>query len=480
MSSPPVDPFVGRDQDLDSLLRILKRVKRTGRGAMLSVRGRRRVGKSRLAEELIRRSGCPSVFYTAIQGPGPQELERFLEAIARSNAPAANDVRAGATAQTWEAALALAVRGATRKAPVILVIDELPYLVAKEPTMEAVLQLVWDRTFERQPVLVILIGSDRATMEALTGEGRPLYDRAREMMVKPLDPATIGEMLGLPAAEALDAYTVIGGFPVLALEWGYGRSLFEYLGEALTDPSSFLVISAERALAAEFPADLQARAVLSAIGSDARAHKAIQGRAGLRQTTLDRAIGSLVDKGVVQRTMPYSTTASPKTRQYHVADPYLRFWLRFIGPDTDTIDRGRGELVLEDVVRNWPTFRGRAIEPTIREALERLLPDKRFGAARHVGSYWNRTTTIQVDLVGGDTRPVARSIGFVGSIKWREEHAFQRSDTAALIAGRAAVPGADAATALVGVSRQGFDVGAGLDVALSAEKIVSAYRSPSA
>ena len=46
-----------------------------------------------------------------------------------------------------------------------------------------------------------------------------------------------------------------------------------------------------------------------------------------------------------------------------------------------------------------------------------LLPDERFGSARHVGSYWNRASTIQVDLVGGDTRPVAREMAFLGSIK---------------------------------------------------------------
>jgi uncharacterized protein len=85
------------------------------------------------------------------------------------------------SASSWEAALALAVRGATAAAPVVLVIDEFPYLAAKEPTIEAVLQLLWDRTFQREAVLVVLVGSDRATMEALTEQGWPLYDRAREL-----------------------------------------------------------------------------------------------------------------------------------------------------------------------------------------------------------------------------------------------------------------------------------------------------------
>lgn len=472
----PIDAFVGRAAELAILGRALRRVKRTGQGAMLSLRGRRRVGKSRLVEEFIKRSDCAAISFTAIQGPGAAELERFLEAIARSETSAGEDVREGATARSWEAALTLATRGTTRAKPVVLVIDELPYLVAKEPTIEAVLQLVWDRTVQRLPVLVILIGSDRATMEALTEEGRPLYDRARDMVIRPLDPATVGEMLGLPAAEAFDAYAVIGGFPVLAREWGRGRSLEQYLGDVLTDPSSFLVISAERALAAEFPTDLQARAVLSAIGADARAHKTMLMRTGLPQSSLDRALGSLLKKGVVERLTPYSAKASPRNRQYVVADPYLRFWLRFVGPATDTIERGRGELLVDDVTRSWSAFRGRAIEPIVRGAIEQALPDRRFGTARHVGSWWDRTSTVEVDLVGGDALPQANAIAFVGSIKWRREQRFERADAALLATQRAAVPGADANTLLLGVSRRGFAGNAGLDLRLTPEDLLAAYR----
>jgi AAA+ ATPase superfamily predicted ATPase len=474
MAPRPIDAFVGRQEELRQLDRALEDARRSGRGTLLSMRGRRRVGKSRLVEEFIERSGCPSVFYTPVQGPGPQELERFLAELAASDAPAGEEARRGATANAWEAALALATRGATRDDPVILVIDELPYLVEKEPTIEATLQLVWDRTFSRQPVVVVLVGSDRATMEALTEEGHPLYDRAREMVVRPLDVATIGKMLDLAPREALDAYTVIGGFPVLALEWGRGRAREEYLDEALTDPTSFLVVSAERALAAEFPSDANARAVLSAIGSDARAHGAIQARTGLPQTSFDRALGLLVDKEVVQRRTPYSARASTRNPRYIISDPYMRFWLRFVGPAADVIERGRGQVVADAVRREFSTFRGRSIESAVRGAIERMLPDARFAAAAYVGGYWNRTGAIEVDLVGGDHVPVARTVSFVGSIKWGDGRAFRRADAGRLASHRAQVPGANDETLLVGVSRDGFDADVQLDVRLGPEDIVAA------
>lgn len=50
------------------------------------------------------------------------------------------------------------------------------------------------------------------------------------------------------------------------------------------------------------------------------------------------------------------------------------------------------------------------------------------------------------------------------------------ADTAALIAQRAQVPGAGDTTKLVGASRTGFAQDADLDVALTAEDMLDAYR----
>jgi hypothetical protein len=165
-----------------------------------------------------------------------------------------------------------------------------------------------------------------------------------------------------------------------------------------------------------------------------------------------------------------------KSRRYVVADPYLRFWLRFVEPRIEEIDRGRGDLLLERIERDWASFRGRAIEPIVRRSIERMLPDERFGAARYVGGYWTRTNVPEVDLVGAsDPRPP--EVSFVGSIKWRENALFTRRDTEDLIEQRGRVPGA-AGARLVGVSRRGFATGVGLDVELSPDELLWAWPEP--
>jgi uncharacterized protein len=135
-------------------------------------------------------------------------------------------------------------------------------------------------------------------------------------------------------------------------------------------------------------------------------------------------------------------------------------------------------LLIARIERDWTTYRGRAVEPIVRSAVERLLVDPewstRLGGARHVGSWWKRDHSIEVDLVGGDA-PTPRTIGFVGSIKWDEQRAFGTSEARALADARAAVPGA-AAARIVAVSRGGVPRAAGIDEALGPDELLTAWK----
>ena len=116
---------------------MLKRVEAGGRGgrpgkAML-IRGRRRVGKSRLVEEFIERSGLPSLFFTASAQAGAEaDLRLFVEAAAESDLPGAEAV-GGQSPGTWDAAFHLLVAALPDDRPSVVVFDEMPYLIKNDP-----------------------------------------------------------------------------------------------------------------------------------------------------------------------------------------------------------------------------------------------------------------------------------------------------------------------------------------------------------
>ncbi|MEU9359494.1 ATP-binding protein [Streptomyces sp. NPDC048301] len=451
--------FVGRRTELgllDDLLAPVRTGGRSGRpGRAVLIRGRRRVGKSRLVEEFLERSRLPHVFFTAVGGSKAEDLAGFAAELAVSPLPDAGRVADFATPQTWDAALSLLASVLPQDTPSVVVLDEMPYLVREDPTFEGALQKAFDRTLSKLPVLLVLIGSDIAMMEQLNTYGRPFYQRGTEMVVPPLNPTEVAAMLDLPPAEAFDAFLVSGGLPLVLEEWPPGATLWNYLEQALARPTSALFVSGERTLAAEFPTEAQARTVLSAIGHGERTFTLIGRAAGdLNPGSLKRSLGLLTSRRMVAADLPLSTRPSRESR-YHVADPYLRFWLTFLGPGIPMIERGRGDRVLESIRTSWTSWRGRAIEPVIREALWRLTDDRLPEATNVIGGYWTRTNDPEIDLVGADRSPIAKKITFVGSIKWLENKPFDNRDLARLVTHRSQLPGTDDSTPLLAVTRSG-------------------------
>lgn len=472
--------FVGRVPELAALQSQLDAVRRGGtvdRGRAVLLRGRRRVGKSRLAAELVARAGLPHVWFQAARhAPAGQELVLLAEAVATSDLPDAA-LAAGSTPTTLTAALTL-LAAALPDTPSIVVLDELPWLLEAVQGGAGELQRVWDRRLADKPVLLLLLGSDLAMMERLGGQDQPFHGRAVELVLGPLTPLDVGAMTGLGAFAAVDAHLVTGGLPLVAREWPPRAGLREFLATSFASSTSALLVAGARVLDAEFPPHTLARQVLTALGGKGERtfsgiSRATRG-APLNASSLTASLAVLREKRVVVDELPLSTRSAPKDRRWRIADPVLRFWLAFVEPGLAEVDRGRGDLALARVESGFASWRGRTVEPLVREALSRLLPDDGLPGVGAVGSWWPRTNTPELDLVGADRTPVADAVGFVGSIRCRERTPFAAGELAALARDATAVPGATALTPLVAVCPAGASA-TGLARVWTAENLLAAW-----
>jgi AAA+ ATPase superfamily predicted ATPase len=482
-----VDGFIGRSADIKSLAEEYDRVRESGRGSLVLLKGRRRVGKSWLVEEFIERAGAPSFFFLADNLRHQLQLDRFAEHLARSTLAAAGDA-AGVRFSSWEAALVTACAGARRERPAVIVLDEFPHLVdgADSGVVEASLNAAWERVISRVPVMLVLVGSDFSVMSMLSEHDRPLFDRPTLIRtIQPLNIAEFAAISGLAGAAAIDAFHVVGGFPRLARLWRPGWTLEHLLGEQFADPDAPLVSVGRRILDAEFPGQVQARTVLTVIGAGERTYASIANAADVGSGNLRRSLALLErEKRVITADVPLSAAPSGETR-YSVSDPYLRFYLRFIDPSLADIIRGRGASVIGRVQRDWQAYLGKAVEPFVRHSLERLTGDRLFGATR-IGGYWTRTNTPKVDLVGVDDDGPPK-VRLAGSIKWRANARFTASDANSLritavpnlVGSKAGVPGVTLETPLIGVSRSGFAPGHGLSATLGPEDLIAAWHTDS-
>jgi hypothetical protein len=113
----------------------------------------------------------------------------------------------------------------------------------------------------------------------------------------------------------------------------------------------------------------------------------------------------------------------------------------------------------------------------IREALSLSAGELPWPEATAVGGWWNRAFDPEIDLIGADDAPVARTIYYAGSVKWLDRP-FDEHDLAALRRGSTAIPGFEPGqTALVAVSRGGIpeSISGQLSLSWGPGDVVAAY-----
>lgn len=477
--------FVGRSPQLAELENWYSTVSSGGSGLMVAVRGRRQVGKSRLYTEFLRRHRLPNIFFTAIKdGSSITQMQTFQRDCLLSTPPIPDaDALFAAAPSGWPDIFGR-LRIAAQTSPIVVVLDELPWATEADPELEGELQSAWDRYLQHLPILLVLIGSDVSMMERLTAHDRPLYGRAREDRVRPFNPAEVAAALGRhPSPMAVfDAYLATGGYPKLVADFAAAGTLDDYVRAGFSDENSDLIVVAQRSLDAEFPPKAQARRILSAIGGQEVGHATFssvlgrfdEGAAGTTGVAISRALKVLTyQKDVISISVPAGQAPNSKLRRYRVSDPYLRFWFYFVEPYLAHIARGRSDVALKAFAAGWESWRGRAIEPEVQAALERLAPgDPELGSSTAVGSWWNRDNSVEVDVVVHDHR----SVYAVGSVKWRERKAFSAHELSELTDTRAVIPHA-AGAALLAVCPAGLRPGVSVDRLFTAEDLLTAWSA---
>ncbi|MCL2091719.1 MAG: hypothetical protein FWH11_11080 [Micrococcales bacterium] len=474
--------FVGRSRLMGSLREHLDATSQRGR--ILAVRGRRQVGKSTALERFVEGCGVPYLYATGVyRGSARQHLDGLAAAAHQSRVPLPGaDELFAAPPASWRDALGK-IGLAARSGPVVVVLDEFPWFVGTDPSLEGELQAVWDRVWEKLPVLLVLIGSDVAMMDRLTGYGRPLFGRVRDVRLGALDPGEVAQALPhADAQEVLDAYLITGGYPRLVQDLvGSGRPTRDWAARCFADPFSPLLATGRFIMDAEFPDSPAASHVLAVIGSQD------SGRPGFTdivsavadpderkstETAVTRALGLLSGpKELIERELP--AWAAPKTRlrRYRVADPYLRFWFRYVDQQADLVWRGRPDLPLARFEQDWPTWRGHSVEPVVRQSLLRLAVDHpELGGVEQVAPWWTRDGQTEIDVVATTRATTA----VVGTIKWRYSGGVTRHELVRLAHAASLVP--HAADARLAAVFPAGDAPAEADLVFRAEDLLAAWR----
>lgn len=374
--------------------------------------GRRRVGKTYLLSHFA--TGKRSVFFPATQQAEAVEIARLHETVVRDLGSAVADLTGGGFAG-WEAALKFLTASA-RAEPLVVILDEVPYLAASTTGFASVVQSVWDHVPRAARVMFVLTGSAIGTIESMLGPGGPL--RGRPTLTLRLDPLGLHEartfLPRLEPVRLLEAYAACGGYPLHLKAWDQQAStptnLFRLAGSA----GGILLEDAAGILHEELPDTGGYTRILAAIGRGRTRASEIKAEAAQR---IEHPLDVLVRAGFVRRGLP---VGAPKRARplYRIDDVYLAFWFGVLYSDLAHVEAGQGRAVLARQRPQWQRHLGWVFEEQARAHAARLVDDGTFPEDLVVGRWWASSgRPCEVDVLG---LRGARTY-LLGEARWQEK-----------------------------------------------------------
>ena len=387
--------FIGRKKELD----FLESVYTSDQSAFIPIYGRRRVGKSELILHFL--SNKKGIYFVGKRAQSKIQIQEFLR---EASVALKQSVLEGFSTDDWENALCVVADSSRNNRKLIIVLDEFQWSVESSPELLSVLQKLWDKEWKNNgKILLIVCGSYIGFMEReVLGKKSPLFGRRTgQIFLKPFGYREAGEFH--PEYSPVDrarTYFICGGIPWYLNFFNPRCSVEMNIVENLLNPFAPLFQEPDFLLREELRDVKNYYAILMTIASGIHSQNNISKNTGIDSRSLHYYLKQLLELGYISRQYPL-TTSPPGSRyvRYILDDPLLRFWFRFIYPNTSYISHAGGEKAMQARISpGLDAYFGYCFERLCREALPDIYMKDGVTASFEIGEYWNPKT--QIDLVG--------------------------------------------------------------------------------
>lgn len=398
--------FIGRTKELESLELLLKKKS----ASLVVIRGRRRVGKSRLIKEFASNknswifSGLPPV-------PGitkQRQLDAFAAQLSQNLGIPKMQVSDWIEHFTF-------LGNQSKGKKIVIVLDEISWMGSEDPDFLGQLKTAWDLHLSDNPDLIlILCGSVSSWIEENILQSTGFVGRiSLNMVLDELPIKECGEFWGIrrkiSAYEKFKMLSVTGGIP-------------KYLEEIIPSQSSDdniqrLCFQSDGLLFQEFDqifADLFSKKattygnVVKTLDRSSLSLEEISKKLGIKKGGyLSKCLDDLALAGFIQEdcTWNLSTKEESKLKKFRLKDNYLRFYLRYVEPNKDRISKNLFESKSYMQIPGWESVMGLQFENLVMNNLKKLCEILRIDISdiSNAGPFFQRKTKrmkgCQIDLL---------------------------------------------------------------------------------
>lgn len=367
--------FIGRERELAILHELLHA--RTA--SLVVIKGRRRIGKSRLIEEFSTQSEIRTLYFWGLAPEDKITAEDQRRHFA--NQLEKQIEMPGLRADDWDHLFGLIAKN-TNSGRIIIVFDEINWMGSKDPTFLPKLKTAWDAAFSKNPELIIILsGSMSGWIEKNILNSTGFFGRVTLSMTLEELPLKNCSLFWGANANKVSAYekfkvlSVTGGVPLYLELIRPELSAKENIERLCFRREGLLFNEFDRIFSDLFSrrSDTYKKIIEQLIMGPASMETILKGLNHTPSGTFSDYLDDLVNTGYIMRdyTWIIKSKKQSKTSQYRLRDNYLRFFLKYIEPKKDIIRRSGFISVPE-----WHTIMGLQFENLVlnnRTAIYNIL-----------------------------------------------------------------------------------------------------------
>lgn len=334
--------FIGRTQEIKQL----KALQDRKRAALVVIKGRRRIGKSRLAAEFGKTARFINLTGMAPEtGTTAQDQRDLL-----TNQLAHCLDKPVISFPDWMGVFYFLSSQLTPE-PTVILFDEISWMGSKDPTFLPKLNVWWDQDLQHRPhVILIFCGSISTWIESNILKSTAFFGRITEILeLAPLSLSESNAFLNQggfqgSALERIKLLSVLGGIPWYLEQVSPRETADQNIQRLCFRKNGVLTIEFERIFHDLFGQKGQVyRDIMASLNDGMKTLAEIRDAIGYAQSgTLSTLMTHLITAGFVSAFPQWSIRTGKTRRQslYRISDPYMRFYLKYIAPHLNKINKG--------------------------------------------------------------------------------------------------------------------------------------------
>lgn len=359
------DPiFVGRKREIESLNSLFQKKS----ASLVVVRGRRRIGKSKLIEEFAKDkrifvfSGIPPEDGMTQQSQRDGFTKQLANQIGLS----------GIQIHDWADIFTFLAQH-TKSGRVVILFDEISWMGSKDPTFLGKLKNAWDLEFQKNPNLILILCGSVSTwieqniISSTAFFGRiSLYLTLEELPLS--DCNKLLEALGFRGSvyEKFKILSVLGGIPWYLQQVRHNLNANDNIKNLcfLKDGILFNEFDLIFNDIFERRSEIYRPIVETLVNGVMEYNQISQALNYPKSGALSSYLEDLIQSGFITRDYTWNIKQGnpSKLSHFRLSDNYLRFYLKFIKPNKNKIIQNRFEDINIETFPGWRTILGLQFE----------------------------------------------------------------------------------------------------------------------